>query len=145
VQIVQGSVDIVDIEGEMMPADVAVAGLAPVLIGRSVFEYLEVRAVPAAQEFQPLHDGARMHVERRLHPISIRRERAELVERFASDDVHEEIHRLVQVRNRKADMFRAPQARQAVPGRKAVVPVALSSSDIRSFPPGKIVNESIFK
>src|SRR5690606_15129636 len=107
-------IDVVDIECQMVAADVAVAGLAAVLIRCGIFEDLEIRSVAAAQESEPLHYRARMDVEMLLHPVAIGLERAALVERLAADDVDEECSRFVQIRHGEADMVGAGEPRHAV-------------------------------
>ncbi len=49
-QIVDGGKDIIDVEGKMVAADIAVARQVARLIGRSILEDLEVRAILAAQD-----------------------------------------------------------------------------------------------
>src|SRR5262249_53557449 len=93
----------------MMTADVAVARLLPVLVGRFVFEYLEIRSMAAAQEGELPHHGARMDAEMLRHPLVLGLKRAEVVEFLAADDVDEEVDRLGQVGHGEADMVGAAQ------------------------------------
>src|ERR1035438_10438081 len=54
-QIVHRGVDVVDVEGDMMPAVIAVPRHGQGLVGRGVLEDLEYRLSAAAEEMQLLH------------------------------------------------------------------------------------------
>ena len=111
-QVRDGRVEVVDVEGQVVAADVAVAGLVALAVGRLPLEDLEVRAVLAAVEAQLAHDRARVHVEVLGHPVVVALERAERVHVLAPDHVDEEAVRLVEVGNGEADVLRSAQPRK---------------------------------
>ncbi len=114
-QVRKRGVQVVDVQRDVMPADVAVARRDARLLGCRVLEHLEDRLSAAAVEMQPLHDRAGVDAEMVGHPIGVVVPvRAERVEVLASDHVDEEPVGLAEVGDGDADVVDAAQSRQPV-------------------------------
>ena len=104
-------IEIINIEGQMMAAYIAVLRLNEVLIGSLVFKDLEIRPVLAAKEPQPTHNSARVNVEMLLHPIIGCLKGSKFKHILTADYIHEKVCRLRQVWNCEADVFSSSEAR----------------------------------
>jgi hypothetical protein len=92
----------------VVPADIAVAGLASPLTLRYVLEDLDVRAVLASEHADTWNDHPGIHVEVFGHPVSrIIAKRPEGKDFLATDHIDEETYRFLQVGNREAKVIRA--------------------------------------
>lgn len=108
-QVCHGGVEVGDVEGEMVAADVAVARRSRLLSGGLVLEDLEVRTACAPEEAQLAHHGTRVDAEVVAHPGAVGTERAERVDVLAADHLDEEPGRLFEVGNGEADVLDAYQ------------------------------------
>ncbi len=104
-QIRDGGVHIIDVEGEMVTSDVAVLGRLHPLSGCFILKDLEVRTVFAAEEAQLAHDGARVDVQMCRHPVAVGQELTDLENIVAADHVDKESGGLLEVGHGKADML----------------------------------------
>ena len=111
-QVRHGSVQVLDVQRDVVAADIAVAGwLEPPFRG-GVVEDLEDRLAAAAEEPVLRDCGARVHVQVFAHPVVIGvRERPERVQVLAAQDVDQEAARLVQIGHGEAQMIDAAQSR----------------------------------
>jgi hypothetical protein len=108
-----GNVEIVDVQGDVVPPDVAVARHFGPLVGCRVVEHLEHRLVPAPEE-AVLRDGRpRVHVEVLRHPVAVVAERSERIEVVAAEHVDEEGRGLVEVGNGEPHVVETAQPGQA--------------------------------
>lgn len=113
-QVRNSLVNVFNVKRQMVSTDIAVARRRHILVGRFVFEYLEVRTEPTAKKAEPFHDGARMNIEMGLHPVVVGLEGSKFVEGFTSDHIHKKIRRLFEIRNGKSDVVSTPKPRQPV-------------------------------
>jgi hypothetical protein len=67
----------------------------------------------ASEETYLLHDGAWVHVEMFRHPVVVTLEWAEVVNKFAADDVPEEDRRFLYIGHGEANMVRTSQTRDS--------------------------------
>src|SRR5690606_27331410 len=92
----------------MKTAVVAVARHLGLLVGGAVLEQFDVRAVAAAHHGDLLDDGPRMHIDEIFHERAfVVAERPETHDFAATNDIAEEIHALVDVGNREANVVHA--------------------------------------
>ena len=70
-QVQYRGVEVIDVERNVVSADVAVAWLGTLAVNRLVEEDLKVCAVPEAVEANLTDFGPRMHTEVRVHPIVV--------------------------------------------------------------------------
>src|SRR5690554_6257504 len=109
-QVLDGQIEVLDVEREVVATDVAVAGLRRLAFGGLPLEDLEVGAGLAAVEAQLAHDSARVHVQVLGHPVVVLDEGAERVDVLATEHVDEERVRFVEVGDGEADVLGADQA-----------------------------------
>lgn len=68
-QVLECGIEVINVEREMVAADVAVAWLGALAIRWLPLEDFKVGSVPTAKESQLTHDAARVHVEVLKHPV----------------------------------------------------------------------------
>lgn len=127
-----GGINIIDIERQVMPANVTVFWLLRALIRRCVLEDFEIGSRPTAQKAQSFHDGAWMYIEVNVHPFVVRLKWTEFVERFAANHIDKEIDSLIEVGDGEADVIGAKQAG------KTVSSFEKHFSSIHNFPATKL-------
>ncbi len=112
-QVLECGIEIIDVEREVVAANVAVAWLGALAIRWLPPEDFKVGSVATAKESQLTHDAARVHVEVLTHPVVVRPlEGAEGVDTLAPDDVNEEAFGFVEVRNGETNVFGAAKPGQ---------------------------------
>src|SRR4051812_27904286 len=111
-EMLERSVEIIDIERDVVTANVAVAGRRRTLVRRFILEDLEIHSTTAAQE-AIAHAGIRMNIELAAHDLRIGDDGAAVEHEFASNDIGEEQHGLFEIGNGDADMLAPLQTRQA--------------------------------
>lgn len=146
-QVRDGGLQVIDVEGEVMPADVAVARLRCLAVGAVVLEQLDVAAAAEPIEADLADHGARMDTELDRHPIVVVRPLgAERVDVHGAQDVDQEPLGLVEVGNREPDVVdpadsRNPHAAPPVigsiiaPQRRSVQRLSGESLEIGFNPP----------
>ncbi|MDB5952716.1 MAG: hypothetical protein JWR65_4571 [Massilia sp.] len=96
-----------------MTTDIAVFRGLAVLLRRSVSEDLEIGAVAAPNHLEALDLCARIDIQMHLHPIIVEFKGAQVEGGLAADHLDEEVHGIVHVGHRDAEMVCATHAGQA--------------------------------
>jgi hypothetical protein len=89
-EVVHRDVEIVDIQGDVVSADVAVYRDRCALAGGGVVEHLEHRLLTAAEETVLPHRRAGVHAQMLAHPVAVIVKGAQRVEVLAAEHVDEE-------------------------------------------------------
>ncbi len=104
-EMLESRIEVVNIEGDMVPTNVTVARIGALTVGRLVLKHLKVRAKPTPIEAEFTHDRARVHSEVGLHPLILVFEGSERVDPFATDSVHEEAFGLINIGHSYANVL----------------------------------------
>jgi len=112
-EVVDGGVHVIDVEREVVAAQVAVARHRPLVPGRLVLEDLQVEAEGAAVEADLADGRAGIDVQVRGHPVVVVPHPRQRVHVVAAQHVHEELVRLRHVRHGDPHVIAAPQPRYA--------------------------------
>jgi hypothetical protein len=112
-QIVDGDVDVVDVESEVVSADVAVAGSDGVLVRGDVLEDLEDGTSSTSKEAQVRDLRRRIDVEVLVHPCAPVDDRSQRVQVLTPQDLDQEASRLLDVRHCQPHMIEAGETWEA--------------------------------
>lgn len=110
----ESRIEVVNIEGDMVPTNVTVARKRALTVDRFVLKHLKVRTKPTPIEAEFAHDRARVHSKVGHHPLIIAFEGSERVDPFATDNVHEEALGLINIRHSYADVLDSSEPGQTL-------------------------------
>ena len=112
-EVLDGGIQIIDIEGNVMPSHVAVARLVEILMGGLKLEYLEIWTKGAPIEAKFLECAPRVDVQVFCEPVIVPNPRSERVNEFATDDIDKEGVSLRNGGDGESDVFRTAEPRNS--------------------------------